>query len=423
MARETTYIVSGSHLLPAWRQADVIEDGAALVAGSAIQAISTRTELVRRYPDVVEIHEPNGLIMPGLVNSCSWFDDDWLDGAGVGRSRVIPPGDAVEHYPVGSAPDLLYLLYLQSIAIALKSGTTSWCDVSGFPQVAARAARATGIRTWLPGSQPLSGSSAASGVKNDGAEPDSSSGQKGAPELVSRLRMLDFNATPHTARELGSDPPTDSLLILLPQSEQQHQEFRTQNQATVVQALLSSGSLHPKSSVIPGPVTVAADLEFLCEQGVRLVYCQATGQDTMLHGASPTPIGVHGLGTGCYTGGQLDMFRLMNRVAKIAKVVNRDPTMMSAEETLRAATIGGAEVFGAADAIGSLELGKRADLIVLDLHKPHLKPLHNVVSHLVYAARGGDVKHTIINGRFVMQERRLLNLDEGSLLRTIQDHQ
>jgi len=71
---------------------------------------------------------------------------------------------------------------------------------------------------------------------------------------------------------------------------------------------------------------------------------------------------------------------------------------------------------GAETMIGSLEVGKKADLIVLDLDQPHLTPLYHLPSHLVYAARGGDVVHSIINGRLVMQDRKLLTLDEPAIL-------
>jgi 5-methylthioadenosine/S-adenosylhomocysteine deaminase len=89
---------------------------------------------------------------------------------------------------------------------------------------------------------------------------------------------------------------------------------------------------------------------------------------------------------------------------------------MSAEITLKAATIDGARALGVESRIGSLEPGKKADLIVLDLDQPHLTPLYNIPSHLVYAARGGDVIHSIINGRVVMENRTLLTIDEEEVI-------
>jgi 5-methylthioadenosine/S-adenosylhomocysteine deaminase len=73
-------------------------------------------------------------------------------------------------------------------------------------------------------------------------------------------------------------------------------------------------------------------------------------------------------------------------------------------------------VLGAGQLIGSLEVGKKADCIVLDLDQPHLTPVYNPVSHLVYAARGSDVIHSVINGRVVMRDRQLLTLDERTIL-------
>ena len=83
--------------------------------------------------------------------------------------------------------------------------------------------------------------------------------------------------------------------------------------------------------------------------------------------------------------------------------------------------MGGARVLGAEKMIGSLEVGKKADCIVIDLDQPHLTPLYNPVSHLVYAARGGDVIHSVINGKVVMEDRQLLTLDETAILRKIQE--
>ena len=106
----------------------------------------------------------------------------------------------------------------------------------------------------------------------------------------------------------------------------------------------------------------------------------------------------------------------MNTAAKIHKVNRMDPTVMNAHTTLHAATLGGAGVLGASRLIGSIEPGKKADCIVLDLDQPHLTPLYHPASHLVYAARGSDVIHSVINGRLVMQDRRLLTLDEPAIL-------
>jgi 5-methylthioadenosine/S-adenosylhomocysteine deaminase len=105
------------------------------------------------------------------------------------------------------------------------------------------------------------------------------------------------------------------------------------------------------------------------------------------------------------------MFREMDSTAKIHKVMSLNPTVMSAQTVLRAATIGGAKILGLEKLIGSIEVGKRADIILIDMNQPHLTPVYNYYSHLVYAARGADVKISIIDGKIIMKERKLLTID------------
>jgi 5-methylthioadenosine/S-adenosylhomocysteine deaminase len=119
-----------------------------------------------------------------------------------------------------------------------------------------------------------------------------------------------------------------------------------------------------------------------------------------------------GLGTdGCASNNNLDLFTEMDTAAKLHKIQTMDPTVMDAVTVMRMATIQGAGALGMEQITGSLEKGKRADVIIMDTNKPHLTPMYNPYSHVVYAARGNDVSHSIINGRLVMEDRRLLTLD------------
>ena len=93
-----------------------------------------------------------------------------------------------------------------------------------------------------------------------------------------------------------------------------------------------------------------------------------------------------------------------------------DPTALDAQTVIRMATIDGAKALGLEKITGSLEVGKRADVIVVDCNKPHLTPMYNPYSHLVYAATGHDVKHSIIDGKVVMENRKLLTLDVKDIM-------
>jgi len=125
-----------------------------------------------------------------------------------------------------------------------------------------------------------------------------------------------------------------------------------------------------------------------------------------------------GLGTdGCASNNNLDLFQEMDSAAKLPKAYRLDPTVMPSHVVLEMATLGGAKVLGLEREIGSLEVGKKADIIMLDLNRPHLQPVYNIISHLVYSATGADVRDVIIDGRLVMQDRQLLTLDEEEILR------
>ena len=103
-------------------------------------------------------------------------------------------------------------------------------------------------------------------------------------------------------------------------------------------------------------------------------------------------------------------------MAKVHKAHRLDPTVMPAQAVLEMATLGGARVLGMEEEIGSLEVGKKADVVILDLNKPHLQPVYNIVSHLVYSATGADVRDVIIDGKVIIENRKLLTLDEGEIL-------
>jgi 5-methylthioadenosine/S-adenosylhomocysteine deaminase len=125
-----------------------------------------------------------------------------------------------------------------------------------------------------------------------------------------------------------------------------------------------------------------------------------------------------GLGTdGAASNNDLNMWEEMDTVAKLHKVFTGDPKVISAQEAFELATIRGAQAIHLDKEIGSLENGKRADLLVIDRDTLNQIPLYNVYSDLVYATKAADVESVIINGRIVMRNRRLLTLDEATIKR------
>jgi 5-methylthioadenosine/S-adenosylhomocysteine deaminase len=139
-------------------------------------------------------------------------------------------------------------------------------------------------------------------------------------------------------------------------------------------------------------------------------------------GAAPVPAylqtGVKlGLGTdGAASNNDLDMFEAMRQAAFLHKLTTRDPRVVSAYTALQMATIGGAAVLGRRTQLGSLEAGKLADLIIVGMNSARQTPMYDPVSHLVYATHGDDVETTIVNGRVLMKDKKVLSLDEARVL-------
>jgi 5-methylthioadenosine/S-adenosylhomocysteine deaminase len=162
------------------------------------------------------------------------------------------------------------------------------------------------------------------------------------------------------------------------------------------------------------------DIELLAQHEASVVHCPES-QLKLASGFTPVPklleAGVKvGLGTdGAASNNDLNMFGEMGTAAKVHKVIAGDPTVVDARQALSMATLEAARVLGLQDRLGSLEVGKRGDMIVLDLDVPHMVPVYNVTSHLVYAAHSSDVRTVIIDGRVVMRDRVLLTLDEDEI--------
>jgi 5-methylthioadenosine/S-adenosylhomocysteine deaminase len=168
------------------------------------------------------------------------------------------------------------------------------------------------------------------------------------------------------------------------------------------------------------------EIECLAEKNVRIVHVPESNMK-LASGVAPVPEminkGLHpGLGTdGCASNNNLDLFREMDTAAKLGKVMTADPVSMGAETVLKMATTWGVEVMGLEKEIGTLEKGKKADLIVIDLDHPHFIPLYNPISTLVYAASGADVKDVIVNGRILLKNKEFQTLDHQDILSRVRE--
>ncbi len=128
-----------------------------------------------------------------------------------------------------------------------------------------------------------------------------------------------------------------------------------------------------------------------------------------------------GLGTdGASSNNDLDMFGEMATASMLQKAFKKDPSLLKSKEVVWMATRGGAAVLGLGSQIGSLEVGKKADIILINLDKPHLVPMYDVYSHLVYTVNGADVETVLVDGKVLMENRKIKTVDEEEIIHRAQ---
>lgn len=189
----------------------------------------------------------------------------------------------------------------------------------------------------------------------------------------------------------------------------------------------SLGLLDELTVVVHGVWLAPADMEILAHRRVKVSHCPESNLK-LAAGVAPIPEllarGVTvGLGTdSAASNNNLDLFGEMSLAARLHKVWQGDPTVLPAREVLGLATREGARVLGLGGRVGTLSPGKQADLIVVDVNQPHLTPLYDPYSHLVYAARSADVRHVMVAGRWLLKDRRLVTLDWPDLSARARDY-
>ena len=211
------------------------------------------------------------------------------------------------------------------------------------------------------------------------------------------------------------------LQIHLSETLEEREEILRNTGEDPVHYLDRVGLLGPHLIAAHGVHLDDGELDLLSERGARLVHVPESNMK-LSSGVARVPDMLArdltvGLGTdGCASNNNLDLFREMDCAAKLHKAFTLDPESLGAEKVLRMATSWGARVLGREKEIGTLEVGKCADIIVVDMGSPHLVPLYNPVSTLVYSANGSDVKDVVVNGRILMKDRRLQTLDPREVM-------
>ena len=417
-------LIHNTSILPFPKSDSVISKGWLSIRDGRIQKIDSGD--APSLPAGMVIDGRGCLSMPGLVNSHIHAPMSLFRGL----ADDLPLKTWLEEYIFPAegkwvGKEFVYWGTLLSCAEMIRSGTTTFADGYFFEDRVAKAVQESGMRALL-----------AQGIL-DFSTPDSSSPQEGvnrirdfiethsgsslirptlfahalytcSPELLGRCRLMaERYGVPWVIHLSETQSEVEEVLKRYGRRPVDHMERL---------GLLSSGLIACHCVWL-----TEGEMDLLARRGVRVVHNPESNMK-LAAGVAPVPDLLRrgvcvGLGTdGCASNNNLDLFQEMDMAAKVHKVHRLDPTVMPAEVVLEMATLGGARVLGMEEEIGSLEVGKRADVIVVDLEKPHLQPVYNIVSQLVYAAVGADVRDVIIDGKLIMHNRQLLTLNEERIL-------
>jgi 5-methylthioadenosine/S-adenosylhomocysteine deaminase len=371
------------------------------------------------------INAEGGLITPGLVNAHTHAAMSLFRGL----ADDLPLMDWLNNYifPVESRmdQDFVYTGTLLAGAEMIMSGTTTFCDMYLFEEEVARAGRDMGLRCLV------------GEVLYDFDSPNYGpieNGLRYTEELIQRWQgdpLVSIAVEPHATftcspdllkktKELA-DKYHVPLIIHLSETKSEWDQIQETYGLSPVAHLESLGLLGPNLIADHCVHLSDRDKELLALNQVKVVHNPESNMK-LASGIAPVPDLlkqgiVVGLGTdGCASNNNLDLFLEMDMAAKLHKVAQMDTTVMDAKTVFRMATIEGAKALGLDRLVGSLEPGKKADIIIIDINKPHLTPMYNPFSHLVYAVNGRDVKTVLINGRVVMEDRKLLSMDPDEIM-------
>ena len=420
MQEETAYdiVVHNGTVLTMNRGLEVVKPGFIGVSDGRIMRVEAHRP-DQPLPDAQQtIDAQGGIIMPGLVNTHTHAPMTLFRGL----ADDVPLMTWLNDYMFKAearwiTPETAYTAALLACAEMLLSGTTTCCDGYFFEDSVATAVAESGMRAILgQGIVDFPAPGVPEPEKNVAEAHRFIQKWLGKTPLISPGPFCHspYTCSEKTLREARrvADETGTLLQIHVAETQSEVEQIREKHGLSPVQYLCSLGILNSKTLAVHAIWVDETDIDSMAQKGVG-VSVTTESEMKLASGVAPVPAFLKagipvGLGTdGCASNNNLDMFQEMDFVAKLHKVDSLDPTALHARQVLRLATTGGAEAIGLGDRIGSLEVGKRADLIIVDTKKPHLTPMYDPASHLVYSANGSDVRDVIIDGKVIVQDRVL----------------
>ena len=425
--RSISLIVTGGTVLTQNGSRQVLAPGAVAINGAEILEVGTPQAIAARYRAAETIDAANQIVLPGLVNTHTHApmvmyrglaDDlalmDWLQ-------KYIFPAEART-----VSPEMVRVGTRLAVLEMIESGTTTYADMYYFEEEIARTTREAGLRAVLGQTiiqfPVADAKTPAEGLQRTEAfikafRNDSLITPAVAPHAMYTLDAATLKASADLARRY--EVP---VIIHLAETEDEVRIAREQHRMSPTAYLESLGFWRPGTLAAHGVWVDDADIEILKRRQVGVSHNPESNMK-LASGTAPVvkylAAGVRlGLGTdGAASNNDLDMFEAMRQAGFLTKHASRDPTALPAQGALDLATLGGARALGMEADIGSIEPGKKADLITVATGRARQTPVYDAVSHLVYVTRGDDVRTTIVNGRVLMKDGQLRTLDRAAVIR------
>jgi 5-methylthioadenosine/S-adenosylhomocysteine deaminase len=405
----------------------VYDDGAVVIRGDTIVDVGPQSEIAGKYAGAQTIDAKGGLVLPGLINGHTHVPmtllrglhddvtlDDWL-------RKYIFPAEAKN-----VTEDFVRWGTRLAAAEQIRAGVTTFADMYYFEDAEAEETKAAGMRgvlgeTWIDFPAPDNKNEAAMLAYTEKFlkrwQGDALIHAAVAPHSIytcSRKTLEDASAL---ARKYHAP-----ILIHVAEMKKEWDDSQKQNGISPVQYLDKVGVLGPDVVAAHCIFVDEADRKTLARKQVGCVHNPSSNM-MLASGVSPVPemrtAGVAvGLGTDGPAGSNndLDLMEEMDLAAKLAKITKMDPLALNAKAVVEMATIDGARALHLEKEIGSLEAGKKADLILISVDEPNAVPMYDVYAQLAYALKGSDVRTVVIGGRVVMRDLKLLTVNADAAM-------
>ncbi|MEX2273344.1 MAG: amidohydrolase [Vicinamibacterales bacterium] len=422
-----TTVITGGTVVTVDAAARVIENGAVAIQGETIVAVGTAASVGGAYPGAERVDATGHVIMPGLINTHGHApmvlyrglaDDmalmDWLQ-------QYIFPAEAKT-----VSPDFVRVGTRLAALEMIESGTTTYADMYYFEEEIAAATKAAGLRAVL-GQTIIQFPVADAKTWQEGlARTEAFVRQWRNDALITPAyaphSMYTLDAAMLKAIRASADRERALVLIHLSETKVENDDSQKSHGMSPTAWLEQLGFLKPGTLGAHGVWLSDADLALLAQRGVSLSH---NPESNMKLASGAAPVGkwlaagiASGIGTdGAASNNDLDMFEAMRVASFLQKHTTGDPRALPARAALEMATIGGARALGLQARTGSLEPGKLADIIVVDMSRAHQTPMYDPISHLVYATRGDNVRDVFVHGRVLMRDRQVKTLDRAAVLR------